>query len=293
MNDNSQNQSAASVKIFQSIFVGDGNWQNMWNTIQKGKQPFKYIDCLEIAFADINTDNPDNAFLYYSDAVSEKVTKTVAEAKKENPNIQIIAQMNWAEYLEPLVDDSTKSKARLDTFAKAIPGFLKEYDLTGVDFDWENIPRKMNTANATYLFTQTKTYLKKNGISFMSITPDGYKPTGQSLDIKVINDLFDAVIVQSYNRVSYIDNYIEADIKPEILYCGICSENDNLNNFYPPNSDITPYIEKVKQYSLPGLYAWRIDNDDTDHTLNVPQYTITSKMWQYSRGAAPEPPLFP
>jgi len=44
------------------------------------------------------------------------------------------------------------------------------------------------------------------------ITPDGEYPTGQSLDIKVVNELFDAVIVQSYQRLYYIDNYINAGI---------------------------------------------------------------------------------
>ena len=270
------------VAIFQSTYIGDDRWQPMWNTIQAGKQPFKYIDHLEIAFADINATDPDNAFLYYPDGVSDRVTKTIAEAKKEKPNIRIVAQMNYTSYLAPLIADSTKSQARLDVFAKSIPPLLKHYRLSGIDFDWESVPRKMTDADSSYLFSKTRGYLKDNDIPFMSITPD----TLQALDIDVVNDLFDAVIAQSYDRVYYIDDFITAGIESSKLYCGIDSEAET-----PP--DLTPYTDKVKQYNLPGLYAWRIDNDDTDTKRNVPRYTTTTAMWTYSRGTPPAPPLYP
>jgi len=270
------------VALFQSTYVGDDRWQSMWNTIQNGKQPFKYIDHLEIAFANINTTNPDKAFLYYADGVSDRVTKTIAEAQKENPNVRIVAQMNYTAYLAPLIADRSKSRARLDVFAKSIPPLLKQYGLTGIDFDWESIPPKMTKDDSSYLFTQTKAYLRQNGLSFMSITPD----TLQALDIKVVNDLCDAVIAQSYGRVGYIDDFIKAKIEPSTLYCGIDSETQ-------PPPDISPYTNKVKEYNLPGLYAWRIDNDDTDEQRNVPRYTTTTRMWTYSRGTPPAPPLYP
>jgi GH18 family chitinase len=272
----------APVAVFQSTYVGDDRWPSMWNTIQAGKQPFKYIDHLEIAFADINASDPDNAFLYYADSVSDKVTKTVAEAKKEKPNICIVAQMNYTSYLSPLVADSSKSQARLDAFAKSIPPLLKNYGLAGIDFDWESVPYEMTTDDSSYLFSQTRAYLKDDGLPFMSITPD----TLQALEINVVNDLFDAVIAQSYGRVFYIDDFITKGIRSSKLYCGIDSEAQT-----PP--DLTPYTDKVKQYNLPGLYAWRIDNDDTDLQRNVPRYTTTTAMWTYSRGTPPAPPLYP
>lgn len=279
--------------VFQSTYLGnpkDNDWANMWKTIQAGKQPFKYMDRLEVAFADIHAEDPDNAFLSYTgDLYSDRAVKTITEAKKENPSIEIIAQMGWASGLAPLVEDQTKAEKRLNTFAKSIPGFLKKYGLHGIDFDWESVPDQMTTENATLLFKLTKQYLNNAGINIMTITPDGSTPTGQSLDIGVVNDLFDAVIVQSYQRVNYIDNYVEAGIKTSILYCGIAAEDP----FYPPNGDISAYIAKVEQYDLPGLYNWRVDNDNTDLTLNVPRYTITSNMWKYSRGTYPEPPLYP
>ena len=76
--------------VFQSTYLGDPNdpdkdpnWGNMWKTIQNGKQPFKYMDRLEIAFADIRAEDPDNAFLSYTGPNSDKATKTIAEAKKQ------------------------------------------------------------------------------------------------------------------------------------------------------------------------------------------------------------------
>ncbi|MDX6269688.1 MAG: hypothetical protein QOD28_911 [Acidobacteriota bacterium] len=278
--------------VFQSTYLGnpdDHDWDNMWKTIEAGKQPFKYMDRLEIAFADIHAEDPDNAYLSYTGEYSEKARKTIAEAKKENPSIEIIAQMGWASGLAPLVEDQAKAEARLNTFAQSIPQFLGEYNLHGVDFDWESVPTKMTTANASLLFTLTRRYCTGYGFNLMTITPDGEQPTGQSLDIKVVNELFDAVIVQSYQRLYYIDNYINAGIKPSILFCGIAAEDP----FYPPNGDISAYIRKVEQYRLPGLYNWRVDNDDTDLDRNVPRYTITSNMWKYSRGTLPEPPLYP
>jgi hypothetical protein len=278
--------------VFQSTYLGnpkDHDWDNMWKTIENGKQPFKYMDRLEIAFADIHAENPDNAFLSYTGEYSDKAIKTINEAKKENPAIEIIAQMGWASGLEPLVDDPAKAESRLNTFAQSIPDFLTEYGLHGVDFDWESVPTNMTTENATLLFTLTRRYLTGRGIPLMTITPDGDTPTGQSLDINVVNQLFDAVIVQSYQRVKYIDNYVNAGIKTSLLFCGIAAEAP----FYPPGGDISQYIKKVEQYNLPGLYNWRVDNDDTDLALNVPRYTITSNMWKYSRGVLPEPPLYP
>jgi hypothetical protein len=176
--------------VFQATYLGDPNdvnkdhdWENMWKTIENGKQPFKYMDRLEIAFADINAEDPDNAFLSYTGLNSEKAHRTIREAKKENPAIEIIAQMGWASGLEPLVKDQPKAKAeeRLNTFAKSIPAFLAQYSLHGIDFDWENLDTDVLTTDyATFLFTLTRRYLKSRGIKLMTITPDGQYPTGQS-----------------------------------------------------------------------------------------------------------------
>jgi Glycosyl hydrolases family 18 len=286
----------AKCTIFQSTFLGmaedprkDGCWENMWKTIQNGKQPFKYIDRLEIAFADINATDPDKAFLSYTGPNSDKAVKTIDEAKRQNPGIQIIAQMGWASGLLPLVADPKKAESRLDTFAKSIGSFVDDYRLQGIDFDWELVPAEMTMENATHLFTQTRQSLGPGKI--MTITPDRPDPKGQSLDVAKVNELFDAVIAQSYERVEYIDSFIAAKIKSSILFCGISSEYAPDNPFWPPGGDISKYIDAVKKYSLPGLYCWRIDNDDTAN--GVPRYTITSKMWEYSRGEKPNPPLFP
>ena len=283
------------AKIYQSTYVGDGNWPHMQKTIVDGKKtPFKYVDILEIAFAEIDASDPDNAFLYYPDGDKpdkERVKTTITEATQQNKHIKIVAQMAWASKLEPLVADKTKAKARLATFAASIPDFLEGYGFVGVDFDWESVPSKMTEELATHLFQKTRAALDAKGTYMMSITPDGKTPTGQALDVKVVNQVFDAVIVQSYDRVDYIDNYVDAKIDPSKLYCGMCSENDG--PFYPRNSDISPYTGKLEEYDLPGLYCWRIDNDDTDHTTNVPRYTLTSKMWAFFHGHMPDPPLWP
>jgi Glycosyl hydrolases family 18 len=290
------NMTNKKCDVFQSTYLGDPkdpnkdhDWENMWQTIQNGKQPFKYMDRLEIAFADIHAEDPDNPYLSYTGPNLEKANQTIAEAKKENPAIEIIAQMGWASGLKPLVEDPVKAEERLDRFAKKIPPFLNEYSLHGIDFDWESVPDELTTESATFLFTQTREYLNADKIKLMTITPDGAHPTGQSLDICVVNQLFDAVIVQSYQRLEYIDNYVKAGINPSIMFCGMCAEVP----FYPPGGDISEYIKRVGKYHLPGLYNWRVDNDDTDLSRNVPRYTITSKMWEYSRGSLPEPPLYP
>jgi Glycosyl hydrolases family 18 len=223
---------AAKCKIFQSTYLGkdndpngpDGGWERMWRTIQNGKCPFKYVDRIAIAFARISATNPDNASLIYEGSTSEKAIKTIAEARKQNPDIELIAQMDWASNLEPLVEDPKKAGSRLDTFAKSIPVFLKKYNLDGIDFDWEGVPPKMTTENATFLFTQTRKHLGDNQIPIMTITPD----TPGALDLKLVDKLFDAVIIQSYERVDWIEEYLK-DIKPSILFCGICSEHPDPN----------------------------------------------------------------
>jgi len=171
--------------------------------------------------------------------------------------------------------------------------------LKGIDFDWEFDHRDpatmgMTTDYATHLFTKTRESLDNlGGKMIMTITPDGEDPKKdpQSLNIERVNDLFDAVIVQSYGRVGYIDNYLNAGFDKSILFCGICSERDD--QWWPNGqiTNITEYTDKVKNCGLPGLYSWRIDNDDTEN--GVPRYTITSQMWEYSRGEKPQPPLYP
>jgi hypothetical protein len=157
----------------------DGCWENMWNTIQNGKkEPFKYVDRLEIAFAEIDTTDPDNASLRYKGPNHAKALATVVEAKRQNPDIQVIAQMAWAKWLLPVVKDQTESnaKSRLDKFARSIPSFLEQYDLMGIDFDWEfdqinPTDLGMTIDYATYLFTRTRESLGSGKI--MTITPDG------------------------------------------------------------------------------------------------------------------------
>lgn len=250
----------------------------MMRSIKEGKQPFKYVDYLYIAFADLDNYSPDSPKIYFKMDWEPKVKQIIAEAQKENPNLTILGQVNWATYLAPLVKDPAKANARIDAFAKSIPTFLNQYGFNGIDFDWEQ-PAAFSTEQASYLFTQTKTYIGSG--AYLSITSD----TKKSLDPNIINQYVDIVNIQSYGRLKFIDDFINLGIKKEKIYVGICSENDG--EFYPPDGDISAYTRCVTDKGLPGLYAWRIDNDDTDHVLNVPRYTITKAMWKFSRGKVP------
>jgi len=115
---------AAIKKIFQTTYLGDECWGKMWETIKGGKQPFKYVDRLEIAFADIITDDPDEPYLTYRGVIEQRIPETIKEARAENPNIEIIGQTGWASGLGPLVEDETKAHSRLATFANSIIPFL-------------------------------------------------------------------------------------------------------------------------------------------------------------------------
>ena len=264
-------------KIIQSTFVGDGNYDNIMKSINRdGKQPFKYMDYLYVAFADIDDSSPDSPKIYFRTDWEPKVKTIIAEAQKENPNLIIFAQFNWASYLAPLVEDPNKAYARIDAFAKSIPPFLKQYGFRGIDFDWESVPTKLDTDKASYLFKQVKNYIGSGAC--LSVSADNIT----SFDSNILNQYVDIVNVQSYQRLNMIDDFIKFGITSEKIYVGICSENDG--GFYPPNGDISAYTGCVTDKGLPGLYAWRIDNDNTDHDLNVPRYTITKGMWKYTRG---------
>lgn len=263
---------APTRKIIQTTFVGDGDYNNLMNSIKKdGKQPFKYMDYLYVAFADLNSSNK----IYYPSDYEPRVKAIIEEARKENLDLKIFAQFNWASHLKPL-----QNKALIDEFAKSIPPFLKQYNFSGIDFDWEQ--PALDITLASYLFTQVKSNIGSG--AYLSISVD----TQNSLDAGVINQYVDIVVVQSYQRLGYIDYFINIfGINKSKIYVGICTENDDPNGFYPPNGDISAYTKKVTDLGLPGLYAWRIDNDDTDHTSNLPRYTITKAMWNFSRGEVP------
>jgi len=80
--------------------------------------------------------------------------------------------------------------------------FLRNMDFSGLDFDWESVPEKLETTKASYLFTQVKTYIGSG--AYLSISADNK----ESLDASVINEYVDIVNVQSYERLSYIDDFI-------------------------------------------------------------------------------------
>ena len=81
-------------KIFQSTYLGnekDGNWDNMMRTIADGKQPFKYIDRLQIAFADIIATDPDYVHLEYK--MSEEYGRP--RRKQENRIRKLKSLRKW------------------------------------------------------------------------------------------------------------------------------------------------------------------------------------------------------
>lgn len=274
-NINGELKILSKCKIIETVFVGDGNYDNLLKSINRdGKQPFKYMDFLYVAFADLDNSNPASPKIFYKPDYEPKVKQIVEVAKVQNPNLTILAQFNWASHLSPLTD-----YAKIKAFAKSIPPFLNKYGFSGIDFDWEDI--SLTTDNVSYLFTQIKKYIG-NG-AYLSISAD----TKKALDADVVNQYVDIVNAQSYNRLSFIDTLIHHGIEKEKIFVGICTENDDSNGFYPPNGDISSYTKCVTDKGLPGLYAWRIDNDDTDHRKKVPRYTITKAMWKFSRGVVP------
>ena len=259
---------SARAKIIETTFVGDGNYYNLMNSIKAGKQPFKYVDYLYVAFASLD----DSSYkIYFKSEYEPRVKTIIEEARNENLNLKILAQMDWAVHLSPL-----KNTTLIDVFAKSIPPFLQQYNFSGIDFDWEQ--PALNTSLASYLFTQVKSCIGSE--KYLSISAD----TTMSLDPNVINQYVDIVNIQVYGRWWIFDAFINLGINKSKIYPGICTENDGP---FWEGGDISTYTKKVTDLGLPGLYAWRIDNDDTDHNTNLPRYTITKAMWNFSRGVVP------
>ncbi|AFY43925.1 glycosyl hydrolase family 18 protein [Nostoc sp. PCC 7107] len=257
-------------KTIQTVFVGDGNYNNLMNSIKGGQRPFKYMDYLYVAFADLKP-NSNPPQIYFKSEYEQNVREIIAEAKKQNPSLIVFAQVNWASTLAPL-----DTEAKIEAFAKSIPPFLKQYGLVGIDFDWEQVPFDINLAS--YLFTQVKTQIGSE--AYLSISAD--KTT--SLKPSVVNQYVDIVNVQSYQRLWLVDEFIDFGIDKNKIYIGIASENDDPNAFYPSGGGVSDYINKCVDTGTAGLYLWRIDNDDTDHAINVPRYTITKQIWQFTKG---------
>ncbi|WP_028445918.1 glycosyl hydrolase family 18 protein [Chitinimonas koreensis] len=255
-------------RSIQTVFVGDGNYQNLMNSIAAGNRPFKYVDYLYIGFAQLQPGSNPPALYFDQDA---RVRAVVAEARAENPELVLFAQTGWVGGFSSLDTDE-----KIAAFAQTIPAFLDRYGLDGLDFDWEQVPFEEGTAS--YLFTQVKQAI--GNARYLSISPD----TTEALDAQVVNRYVDIVNVQSYQRLNYIDRFIGLGIEPGKIHVGICSENDSTSGFFPPECGIAAYIAKCVEVGAGGLYAWRIDNDDTDHQTNLPRYTITRQMWQFTRG---------
>jgi Glycosyl hydrolases family 18 len=284
-------------RLLQSTYVGDENFDYLMKSIDEHhKQPFKFMDYLYIAFANLNNVDPDHPKIFYESTLESRVYKIIEVAKRQNAKVQILAQFNWLNYLDPLAQDQDKIIERIDEFARSVPAFLEQYEFKGVDFDWEydrelqermKLRARLNTEELTLLLCLVKLSFG-NKPYLLSISPD----TKEGICPTIVNSYVDIVNVQSYNRLGYIDDFIEFGIKKEKINVGICSEHNEKHpredqGYYPPNGDISEYTEKVKALSLPGLYAWRIDNDDLDMNIKLPRYTITEQMWDFSREGKP------
>lgn len=285
------------IPIIQSTYVGDDSYQRlMYSIAQLKEQPFKYLDYLYIAFADLDNSNPESPRIFYKpkleerfnqsvDVIEERVGAIKEEARRQNPKLKILCQFNWIKYLNPLVKDAAKAKPRMDAFVNSIPLFLEKYEFDGIDFDWEfgEEPVVFTEEHASHLLAETKTCIGEK--KQLSISAD----TRVSLNPNVVNEKVDIVIVQAYNRLWLVDAFTtwrsrwdkktrsrgeNKGIMKEKIYVGICSERVQ---DYP--EDIQACLNYVTDNGLAGLYAWRIDNDDT-----LPRFTVTEAMWKFSRG---------
>lgn len=84
---------------------------------------------LVYAFGNFN-DNYDGVVIKYPEKL-----KAMAELKKQNPELKVILGLN--DYRKPGFSEMTSDKNKRKAYVKSVKQIVKEYNLDGVDLDWE------------------------------------------------------------------------------------------------------------------------------------------------------------
>lgn len=178
----------------------------------------------------------------------------VRDARKNNPNIKISMTLLWGEQDEIsqiFSSGAGSDEDKANAFAANLVAYLKQYDLDGLDIDWEYPISFTPTAQMT-------TFLNAVGAAFRAETSRKLyltlaPVTAQNLDATAVNSNADFLSLQLYGGTSP-DAYTSIGINQNLLAYGA--------KFESAYQTATQAYAEFQQGGYTVATQWRLNSDN-------------------------------
>lgn len=163
-------------------------------------------------------------------------------------------------------------------FAQNVLIFLNQYNLSGIDVDWEY---DLSEPSVTHLVAQLSSTLRPEGNKSLWSSNGGSDPL-PSYNMQALTPYLDQINLMSYGRVDIevkVDAYVELRLPKEKIIVGVSGEWPSLFD----SADTVPAkCEYVKSNNLAGVMLWRVDNDYAT-SPDYPTYSASQWVWKAMR----------
>lgn len=252
------------ISAYFGIF--DSNYQN---TIENTNItiPWHTFNRIYIAFATLDKNGNVTNYPYFD----EKIIKIVTTYRKIRPDGEVLFSLDYG----TLMDDYYVIAAKHPKiFAISVLNYVKKYNLTGVDIDWETAYINDLSNYLVSLISACKVSFNGKYKVTHTIMPNVHSPK----TVGKLSDIVDEINIMSYFLTACeieetINQYNKYGFPYNKIILGISSEND-----FDSADVIKDKFNLIHKYGLVGVFLWRLDND-----LN-PIFKITNIIEKY-RGA--------
>lgn len=247
-------------------------WNNLWTT----PPPFEKVDILVIAFAHTVKDKSGKYVLGFRSQLSNgqetlvnpdgatRLSYVVSQARNANPNVKILISLGWG-----LDYDVTGTAADPEYYAQSVIDFINQYNLDGLDLDWETKGSGVTQNQATALYKALSDNLHENGKIFT------YAPCFSLSEAFLTSQnvgYFDYIFPQTYGQL-YPKQVKTLGYPSNKMLFGMDNEDDKQGQDI---HDPVYCVNQAKQQGLAGVFNWRMDKNDgndngytTVNTLNT------------------------
>lgn len=233
------------------------------------------LDFVIYAFALIR---PDGTF----EAYSTRYLRELADLKVANPNLKVLMAIGgWG--AEGFSDAALTPTSRYN-FAREARRWVNEYNLDGIDLDWEYpgssvagiISRPQDTENFTLLITALRDVLGPN--QWITVAGTGDRSYINNVQISRI-----APLINYFNLMAYDFNAGEtgataathqSNLYPSDLSLGLISVDTQVQNLIAAGMPASKIIMGLPFYARFGATSTRTFDDIRRNFLNVEGYTV-------------------
>jgi chitinase len=202
--------------------------------------------------------------------LTPKDIEKLLSLKSKNPELKVLVSVGGWSWSKGFSDAALTAESRLK-FAKSCAVFVEEYNLDGIDLDWEypnqigagNIHRPEDVHNFTLMLKEVRTELDKMAAK---------KSKGKHYLLAIATGADEAYVKNT--ELGEIHKYIDfLNIMTYDFYNGLHKVNGHHSNFRPsaaPDSDMNSVVNAVDMHINAGFPAEQIN-------LGIPFY---GRIWK-------------